>query len=143
MNNVLNFRPPGGGDQPPTNPPGGQDGGADGTPPGMNPIWKKLDEHDKRFDRLEDALKRIADQVGQLHLWIAGTAIATFLGMAGLMIALWSYTASVNSTALTAIQTALTARPSEAPAPQPPTVIIVPTPAPQVQAPSPSPAPKP
>ncbi|WP_267355724.1 MULTISPECIES: hypothetical protein [unclassified Methylobacterium] len=107
-------------------------------PPDMERVWDKLREHDDRFGKIEARLEKIGDQIGQLHLWMAGTAVATFLAMAGLMVGLWSYSATSNQTALAAIQTILAARPPEPSSPQQPTIIVVPTPA-QPGAPAPAP----
>ena len=114
----------------------------DGTNGNMERVWEKLREHDERFVRIEARLERIGEQVGQLHLWTAGTAVATFLAMAGLMVGLWSYSATSNSTALAAIQTVLAGRPPEAPSPAQPTVIVVPMPGQQSPTPTPQVAPQ-
>jgi hypothetical protein len=106
----------------------------DGTSGGMDQVWAKLNEHDKRFDRVEDKLDRIETDVGGLKGWILGTAAATIfftvscaLALLGLVYAARQDTTAVMGTALSAIQSVIAAKQSEpAAAPTPPTVIIVP-----------------
>lgn len=107
-------------------------GGGDGTSGGMERVWEKLAEHDRRFDRIETALDRVGGELSNAKFWFVGTTAGIVLAGLGLVYSARQDTTATISAALTAIQTALAARPPEAPAasaPQP-TVIVVPLPQP-------------
>lgn len=140
-------------------------GGSGGTPPTMEEIEKRLKAHEARFDGLErsrdrqslslrninrqlalgnarlklveNGISQIANELSSTKFWFAGTVGAIILAGLGLVYAARQDTTATVSTALTAIQTALAAKPTEPlaqqpqPAPiviPPPTVILVPTP---------------
>lgn len=85
----------------------------------MERVWEKLREHDKRFDRIESELSTA-------KFWFVGVALASVIGMAGVVFAVGSHMASTMSTALSAIQTVISAQPAPASSPQQPTIIVVP-----------------
>ncbi|WP_162596329.1 hypothetical protein [Methylobacterium sp. 17Sr1-1] len=100
--------------------------GPGGTSGGMNQIWAKLEEHDKRFDRLETQMQDIAKELSNAKFWFVGTALAIALAGLGLVYSARQDTTATIGAALTAIQTAVAVRPSEPTAPQQPIVIVVP-----------------
>jgi hypothetical protein len=123
-------------------------GGGSGTYDGMDRVWAKLEEHDRRFGQIEGKLDRVETDVSQLKFWVVGTAAASFLGMAALVYSVGSFMGGTMSTALSAIQTVLAARPAEPPAtPQQPSIIVVPFPGatapPPIQSPAPTNPPRP
>lgn len=127
--NIYNFP----GDPPSEHTPPLSPGGPGDTFGGMDRVWEKLAEHDRRFDRFEQKLDRIDGHLAsvQAQLWTTAGAIIFFVVTSTLGLLALVYTARQDTTAamgaaLSAIQTVVSARPSEAPPAQPPTVIVVP-----------------
>lgn len=83
----------------------------------------RLDRMDNDLRDLRGEMREVRRDVSGLRLWLVGTAVATIGALAALQIGLWTYSANVSSTALSAIQTVLAAKPSP---PPPPTVIVIP-----------------
>jgi hypothetical protein len=123
------------------------DGG--GTSGGMERVWEKLAEHDRRFDKIEGNLEKLGTDVHGLKSFvltntivIVGAVAASTLALLGLVYAARQDTTSVMGAALSAIQTVIAARPSEPTASPQPTIIVVPTDR-RDPPPTPPPAPKP
>lgn len=106
-----------------------QTGGPGDTYGGMDRVWDKLAEHDKRFDRIEAQMLEVTRELSNAKFWFVGTAFAiTFAGL-GLVYAARQDTTALVGTALTAIQTAVAVKQEPAPpaAAAQPTIIVVPT----------------
>ncbi|KAA2237709.1 hypothetical protein [Salinarimonas soli] len=97
----------------------------------MERIWAKLAEHDKRFDKIEAEVSGLRVFILTNTLVIIGTVATSTIGSLALVYAARQDTTATISTALTAIQTALAARPADAPSvPPQPNIIVVPIPMP-------------
>ena len=86
-------------------------------------IEQKLSEHERRFDHTEMRLDDLPSK--RQLLWSSiGFALTLFVSI----LAIGQHMSGVMSTALSAVQTAVSVRSSEAPQSQQPVVVVVPTP---------------
>lgn len=102
-----------------------QIGGPGDTFGGMDRVWEKLAEHDRRFDKVEKALDKLSTEVSETKYWYLGTTISIILAGLGLVYAARQDTTATMGAALSAIQTVISAK-QESPPPSPPTIIFVP-----------------
>lgn len=114
--------------------------GGGGTYDGMEPrvaaLEKAVERIEPKLDRLSAEVAGLTSDIGSLKAQVAHLPTATnlvwgsavfLIAMAAMVYGVGSYMSGTMSTALSAVQAVLAARPPEAPAPAPPTVIVIPS----------------